>query len=426
MKKLFEHMINNANDEKLNIDKLPPQLAIYLSVIKRAGFHTEKSKKWLLSNPTEDSFSSIWEKITSHIKTHKNISIDSLKEMLQVEPYGLNEDASKFIVFLFLIINEPNIHFFREKTYQFDFDIDQLMDVWKNSKMYTVNWYKLSLEEETIFAKYIQIFDKYFETDYSKKNIKYIFQKLSSKFMALPKYCHQTKKLSDKAIALRSALIASKEPHLTFFELFPKALEYKDLNEVNIDSFIDDFKQAFNKIVFSYKKMALSIEQVLSESFDLSSKHYPFDNELEMILEKYLTEHDDKDVNAVYRACTTANDIVSFLNGLSLVLIHKKVDESFDHDVESLKQKIDLFANQVLSKLNIVEIINKRLVDVKKLKISTIDGDKNLVMTVDNKKVPSLRKTADEFLYNLEEILSKDEKLYLITLMAEKISKGKK
>lgn len=425
MKKLFEHMINNANDEKLGIDKLPPQLAIYLSVIKRAGFHTQKSEKWALSSPTEESFKHIWKKLTSYIKTHKNISINSIREMLQVEPYGLNEDAAKFVLFLFLIINEANIHFFREKTYQFDFDIDQLMDVWKNSKMYTINWYELSKEEESIFAKYIQIFDKYFETNYSKKNIKYIFQKLSSKFMALPKFCHQTKQLSVEAIALRSALTASKEPHLTFFELFPKALGFKDLNESNIDTFIEYFKQAFNEIVFSYKKMALKLEAELANSFDLSSRHYPFENELEVILEKYLNEHDDKDVNAIYRSCTTANDIVSFLNGLSLVLTYKKVDEAFDHDVNNLKENINTFASRVLSKLDIVEIINKRSVDVKKLKISTINGDKNLVMTVDKKKMPILRQKADNLLYNLEQTLTKDEKLYLITLMAEQAIKEK-
>lgn len=425
MKKLFEHMINNEEDEKLAIEKLPPQLAIYLSVIKQSGFHIFKDGKWTFTNPTKNNFSPIWEKLLNHTKSQKNITINSMINMLQVEPFGLNEDAAKFVVFLFLIINEQNIHFFREKTYQFDFDIDQLMDVWKNSKMYTISWYELSKEEETIFAKYIQIFDKYFDTTYSKKNIKYIFQKLSSKFMALPKYCHQTKKLSDKAIALRSALIASKEPHMTFFELFPKALNYKDLNKINVDDFIFDFKQAFNEIVFSYKNIALELEQIVAEAFDLSSKHYPFDTELETILEKYLSEHDDKNVNSVYRACATANDIVSFLNGLSLVLNFKKLDEAFDHDVKNLKQNIYVFANKVLSKLEITEIINKRPVDVKKLKISTINGDNHLIMTVDKKKLSELSKKAEKLLYNLEQNLTKDEKLYLITLMAEKVFEEK-
>jgi energy-coupling factor transporter ATP-binding protein EcfA2 len=423
MKKLFEHMMNNAEDERLAIEKLPPQLAIYLSVIKRSGFHVLKDGKWTLTSPTENNFSHIWKKLSDYIKSQKNIALDRIIDMFQLEPYGLNEDAAKFILFIFLIINEPNIHFFREKTYQFDFDIDQLMDVWKNSKMYTIKWYKLSKEEEIIFAKYINIFDKYFETDYSKKNIKYIFQKLSSKFMALPRYCHQTKKLSDKAIALRSSIIASKEPHTTFFELFPEALNYKNLNETNVDNFITEFKEAFNEIVFSYKKMALELEQVVTEAFDLSSNHYPFENELEIILEKYLTEHDDKDVSAAYRVCTTANDIISFLNGLSLLLSHKKVDETFDHDVKNLKQNINAFANRVLSKLDIAEIINNRPVDVKKLKISTIDGDNNLVMTVDKNKLPELSKKADDILYSLEQNLTKDEKLYLITMMAEKTFK---
>ncbi len=44
-------------------------------------------------------------------------------------------------------------------------------------------------------------------------------------------------------------------------------------------------------------------------------------------------------------------------------------------------------------------------------------------MTVDQKKLPRLSKKADELLYTLEQSLTKDEKLYLITLMAEKTLK---
>lgn len=426
MKKLFEHMINNEKDEKLNIEKLPPQLAIYLSVIKKSGFHKkdEKTKVWSFTDPTENNFTHVWQKLLKQIKTNKNISVNSLLDMLSIEPYGLNEDAAKFVLFVFLIINESHIHFFRENTYQYDFDIDQLMDVWKNSKLYTLSWYKLSKDEETIFAKYIQIFDQYIDTSYSKNNIKYIFQKLFAKLNALPKYCNQTKKLSDKAIKLRSGILASKEPHSTFFEVFPEAMDYKQLDTTNIDEYIVDFKQAFNEIVFSYKNMILEVEAFVSDAFDLSSKHYPFDNQLEIILEKYLSMHDDKNVNDIHRRCTTANDVVSFLNGLSLVLNNQKVDDAFDKDINDLKQEINSLANQVLSKLDIVELINNRPVDVKKMKITTVNGDNNLIVTVDKDKLSELSGIADKLLYTLPTSLTQDERLYLITLMAEEALKG--
>lgn len=425
MKKLFEHMINNEQDENLGIEKLPAHMAIYLSVIKRSGLHSEKSGKWSFSIPAEKNFELAWKELLKFTKHNQSVTINSLVDLLRKVPYGLNEDAAKFVVFLFLIINESKIHFFRENTYQFDFDIDQIMDVWKNTKLYIVRWYELTKDEETIFTKYIQIFDKYIETDYSKKSIKYVFQKLYKNLNALPKYCHQTNSLSKRANALRTGILASKEPYATFFKVFPNALNYEELNQANVDDFIKDFKHAFNEIVFSYKKAILELEQVVVEAFDLSAEHYPFDNQLETILEKYLNEHDDKEVGSVYRAATTANGIVSFLNGLSLVLNYKKIDDAFDHDIKDLKQNIHTFANKVLSKLDIVELINKRPVDVKKLKITTVDGDSNLIMTVDKKKLPKLSEKADELLYTLDQNLSKDEKLYLITMMAEKTLKGK-
>lgn len=424
VKMLFKHMIEHANEENLGIKKTPPEKAIYLSVVKKSGLHKLKSNQhWGFAQPKQCNFKPLWQMLSKQLKSNKTISVSHLMEMSTKAPFGLNEDAAKFFVFLFLIVNEGNIHFFRENTYQFDFDIDQVMDIWKNTKLYTIRWYKLSKDEEAIFAKYLQIFDNYFDTSYNKQNIKYVFQKLYTKLSALPNYCRQTRKISKSAASLRSAILSSKEPYISFFEAFPTAIGYEKLDISNADKFIVDFKQTFNEIVFSYKDMILNLEQFVAATFNFANKHYPFGNELETILEKYLREHDDKDANNIYRMCTTANDLVSFLNGLSLVLCHKKIDDAFDKDIQDFKRNLNTFAQHVLSKLDIIELINNRPVDVKKLKVSTLHGESDIVVSVENKKVSELSTIADKVLYNLPHDLTKEEKLYLIALLAEETSK---
>jgi len=169
--------------------------------------------------------------------------------------------------------------------------------------------------------------------------------------------------------------------------------------------------------------MILDLEQTVATAFNLTNKHYPFGNEFESILDKYLTEHDDKNANDLYRMATTANDLVAFLNGMSLVINHKKVDDAFDKDIQDFKRNIRTFAQKVLSKLDIIELINKRPVDVKKLKVSTLHGESDVVVSVDNEKVPELSNIAENVLYNLPHNLTKEEKLYLIALLAEEASK---
>lgn len=425
VKMLFKHMIEYENEENLNIEKTPPEKAIYLSVVKKSGLHQfdSKSKKWVFKQPNQCNFKPLWQELTKQIKQNQSISVIKLIDVFTKEPFGLNEDAAKFVVFLFLITNESHIHFFRENTYQFDFDIDQIMDIWKNTKLYTIKWYELTKDEEIIFAKYVQIFDQYFDVSYNKRNIKFIFQKLFTKLSALPKYCHQTQQLSKRAIALRSSILSSKEPHTSFFILFPKAVGYEYLNVNNVDDFITTFKTAFNEIVFSYKKMILDLEQTVATAFELSNKHYPFGNELESILEKYLYKYDDRKVNNIYRMCTTANDLVAFLNGLSLILNHKKVDDAFDRDIQDFKQNIRAFAQQILSKLNIIDLINERPIDVKKLKVSTLHGESDIIVSVENQKVSELSNLAEKMLYNLPSTLTKSEKLYLIALMVEEAAR---
>ncbi len=425
VKMLFKHMLEHENDADLGIEKTPPEKAIYLSVVKRSGLHVlnPKNQMWEFSKPIECHFSPAWQMLTKQMEKGQMLSVTTLMDALTEKPFGLNEDAAKFVVFLFLIVNESHIHFFRENTYQFDFDVDQVMDIWKNTKLYTIRWYELSKDEEAIFTKYIHIFDLYFDAGYTKQNIKFVFQKLYTKLNSLPKYCHQTQKLSENAINLRSSILSSKEPHTSFFELFPKAIGFESLTTDNVDDFIDAFKQAFNEIVFSYKSMILDLEQMVATTFNLTNKHYPFGNEFESILDKYLQEHDDKDANDLYRMATTANDLVAFLNGMSLVINHKKVNEAFDKDIQDFKRNIKIFAQKVLSKLDIIELINKRPVDVKKLKVSTLHGESDVVVSVDNEKVPKLSNIAENMLYNLPHNLTKEEKLYLIALLAEEASK---
>ena len=425
VKMFFKHMLEHDNETGLGIQKTPPEKAIYLSVVKRSGLHVlnAKNQTWEFSEPNDCNFTPVWKMLTKQMKKGHVLSVATLIDALTEKPFGLNEDAAKFVVFLFLIVNESHIHFFRENTYQFDFDVDQVMDIWKNTKLYTIRWYELSKDEEAIFAKYIHIFDQYFDAGYTKQNIKFVFQRLFTKLHSLPKYCHQTQKLSENAINLRSSILSSKEPHTSFFELFPKAIGFTSLTADNVDSFIDAFKQAFNEIVFSYKAMILDLEQTVATAFNLANKHYPFGNEFESILDKYLKEHDDKDANDLYRMATTANDLVAFLNGISLVINHKKVDDAFDKDIQDFKRNLKTFAQKVLSKLDIIELINQRPVDVKKLKVSTLHGESDIVISVDNEKVPKLSSIAENVLYNLPHNLTREERLYLIAMLAEEASK---
>ena len=121
--------------------------------------------------------------------------------------------------------------------------------------------------------------------------------------------------------------------------------------------------------------------------------------------------------------CSTANDLVTFLNGLSLVLNDKKVDDAFDKDIQDFKRNTKRFAQHVLSKLDIIEIINKRPVDVRKLRISTLTGESHIIASVKNEKKPELMKLVETVNYNLPNNLTKEEKLYLIALLAEEAAK---
>lgn len=424
VKQLFEALLNYSDKEFLGIEKNPPEKAIYLSVIQKAGLHKFTKGVGQVTKPKKLNFEPSWNALEKRLKKGNVETLDELISLMQEAPYGLNELASKFYIFLFLITHENNINFFRDNTYQFDFDIHEIMFMWKNTKKYTLQWYELTKDQEELFGEYLQLFTNYVDLGFSKQGIKAVSHSLYEKYNHLPAYCRQTLSISEGAQKLRSAISSSKEPNETFFVEFPKALGYEDVNTNNIKQYIEDYRKAFNEIVFSYKNVILDLDKYIAKSFNLLDPHYPYNNQLSELFEKFANVVDSSDSTKYYRVFTSSYGLVEFINDLAFILMEKKVSNFFDHDVDSFKRKIDKLSQEILSKVDIVDLIQNQAVEAKKLKITTLNGSIERVVSVEKSKIEKLNSLADQLLDNLDSDLDENEKAYVASLLAEKTWRG--
>ena len=413
VKKLFDAMMKYSHKYNLGIEKFPAEKALYLSVIKPAGFHKEVKGKWILSEPDNLNFHNVWKFIEKNLS--KKIYLESLIEELAKEPFGLNKSMALFVVSLFIIVNEETIHIVRDNTYTYNLTIDLLMNMWKATDKYQLERIKLSSKEANLFKAYVQITTDLTEYSYSKDKVSSIIKTLHGKFTVLPNYAKNTQKISKESIALRSAIISMKDPKDAFFRMFPNALGYKDIENIPNDEFTTKFKSAFNEIALSYKKEVIEFEKFFSEIFHFESQSFPYSNALVQLSEKLSKVKSlDTQTKALIRSFNYSDTLLALVNSISMILINKKLDECYDNDIVILRERLHDIANKTLLKLELAEVATETK-DVRKVSLASLESNLNRVITIDKKKLDTINKEVLNLKQRIPKDYTPDEKLFLIS-----------
>ncbi len=419
IKRLFIFMLEKNNLQSLGFesDKYPPEKALYLSVIKPSGMHQKVNNIWILTKPKNLNFDKIWDFLEKTLK--EKIGVDKLIEKLSNEPFGLNAQSSLFFISLFIITNHSFVSIFRDNTYKYQLDIDLIMNMFKAYKKYELQYIKLNKKEQEIFKIYLTIINDISNTTYSKGNIQKIIKTLYLNFDKLPEYAKNSQNLSQKAKNLRSALLSAKEPYQTFFTLFPKALGYDNIEQINKDKFIKEFKNSFNEIVLSYKLLISDLENYIAKAFLLEHTSFPYGSESINLSDKFLKMPLDREERAFIQNFKYSNSLIEFIDTTSVIFNNKKITQSYDNEIIILKEKISNCADKLLSKLDILQLSSKNTI---KTRVIVTKKDKiiNKIVSIDKKRADILNLNLIELKkLLLTQNLSKNEKLYIISQLFE-------
>lgn len=414
VKKLFEAMLKSEDKADFDIEKFPPQKALYLSVIKPSGIHKQqKDGSWKLSDPDKLNFTPVWKKIKKQLS--KKIPLTSLVETLKKEPFGLHEVSAMFVISLYILVNREKMHIIHDNTYKYTLTLDLLMHMWKATDRYQLQYISLSKDEEQLFQAYVQITTDLTEYSYSTEKVSSIIKTLYSKFTLLPHYAQNTQKISKEAKALRSALVSMKDPKEAFFILFPKALGYKSSENISNDEFTQKFKTAFNEIALSYKNEIIELEQFFAKLFHFNHTVFPFGDNL-IKLSKKLSSVDslDTEIKALLRSFNYANSFISLIDNIAIILINKKIEDCYDNDINILKDKLTVVANKILSKLELADIATDSK-DVRKISLASFDSSLDRVVSIDKEKLDIINQEMEKLKKSIPNNFTQEEKLYLIS-----------
>lgn len=280
-KSLIRSLVRDWDDENLGFpkDKFPPEKTIFLTLIKEGGFvNTNNDGQKELGRPSNPAFVDLWEQSEAFLNTAKTgkRNLQEFKEMLLEKPLKLKKGFVDFWIPIYLFIKRDDFALFEKEVYIPTITAQTLEIVTKNPHKYYVKAFNIEGVNLSLFKKYRTLLGQKESIPSSQSFIETIKPFLIF-YKGLTQYAKKTSRLPKPTIAFREAIAKAKNPEKTFFNDFPTALGYSNLDKLEQDTdllneYIDELYQSLQQIRRSFEELQNRFENCICASLGVENK----------------------------------------------------------------------------------------------------------------------------------------------------------
>jgi hypothetical protein len=293
-KDLLKDLLNSKEQEFLGYadDTFPPEKTIYLSMLHKPGFHKKGKNVWELGAPADDSgFKELWEASEEFFESTKSgkRELTDLISLLEKPPYGMKAGFIEMWIPIYLIIKQNDFALFQEEAYVPELNFEIINLTYRNPKLFEVKAFHISDLKKTLFAKYRSLLNQDEKVAFSNKSFVETIRPLLLIYAELNEYARTTRKISNSAQKLRSAIKSATDPEQAFFDDFISALGFAGLKDLESDKAIKNLIYQLDKCIeeikFSYDRLVDRIGECLLVTLDYKGKKY--EEYLSLIKDRY-------------------------------------------------------------------------------------------------------------------------------------------
>ncbi|WP_241330081.1 hypothetical protein [Chryseobacterium arthrosphaerae] len=387
-KNLMKRLLQDVSEENIgfNPSLFPPEKTIYLSLVKGTGIHRFEEDQYILTNPTDKSFDELW-KIGNHFLTTSKYSKRNLNDFIELllnKPFKLKQGFIDFWLLLFILIKKNDFALFSQDIYIPEITIETLDLISKNPKAFEIKAFDVDGVRLKMFNKYRELLEQTKKDRVSNLTFIETIKPFLKFYRELPEYSKNTKRLGKKSLALRSAIVNSKDPETTFFEDIPSALGTNIIELQNdrnkLSEYLIDLQDSIKEIRGSYSSLLERFEAFIFS--DIIGEKASFDQYKLQLQKRFknIKTHLLKPNQKVFiqRLNSPLDDKNSWLNSLVQVCLGKTLDRISDNE----ESKLYTIFTDVISELdNLTEISNNDFNDEKeevlKIEITSFDSGSN-------------------------------------------------
>jgi len=425
---LFE--FSNFKNLKFEDDKFPPEKSIYLTLLKNTGIHRREDFEYILAEPTDKTYSDLWKVSEEFIESakNKNKSIAEFINILHSKPIKLKHGFIDFWIPIFLFIKQEDFALFANNAFIPNLKIDIIDLLVRKPDDFTIKTFDITGVKLDIFNKYRELINLESKEKAEKTSFIETIRPFLTFYKDLPEYTKSTKRLSKNSLRLREAIAKAKDPEQTFFEDFPIALGFKNLDLKHNEDFLKDFvfhlQTSIKDLRTCFSDLINRIEVKILDTLGINNSE--FAEYKPVIIKRYRNIKTHlllpKQKSFYTRLNSPIDDKKTWITSLSHDLLNKPVEQMKDEEEEFLYEKIK---NSFAELDNLIEI-HKVHIENSKDEILKFDITTTNKGTITNQIIipQNKMKQVNDLQKKIEEIIGDDEnisKAALIKVLQQKI-----
>ncbi|MBV2089318.1 MAG: hypothetical protein KUF72_00355 [Candidatus Thiodiazotropha sp. (ex Ctena orbiculata)] len=285
--KLAIAMFNNEAKADLDIDKFPPEKAIYRACLRETKLHVLcDDGKWIFQGPKSARKSDdpcniypVWQRIEAFLNsTEKQAkSLIELNLELMAPPFGIKEGMLPILYLAVLMANQQELAVYESRIYTPYLSEEQIERFLKRPDEFTVQRFRITGLNQSIH----EVYSNTLFSDGKQRSILALAKPIAKMVFTLPSYTLTTQAgLSSRAQAVRNAFKLSKSPIKLMMEELPKALG------INLDKARDDedeLKSLSKRLMDTLRELQYCLPNLKDQFREMLAQAFSQDKAIELV-----------------------------------------------------------------------------------------------------------------------------------------------
>ncbi|RKU28297.1 hypothetical protein C6495_15215 [Candidatus Poribacteria bacterium] len=366
-RKLIQAMLENGAEEKLGITGYPPEMSIYLSLLRDTGIHRSVKGVWGFHPPElsdKNRMEPTWKAIAAFLGECEMTRqpITKLYERLAAPPLGVRSGPLPILLCATILHYRTEIALYENGSFVADISMPVFERLIKAPEKFELKRFRLSGVRTDVLSQFVEVLKQPAATD--TPDLLTIVAPLMRFIAELPKYTLLTQTLSEEAKTLRKTVLDAREPDALIFEQLPKAMgcppfradaapeasavkASPHLMGRSPDAFFKRLQDALAELGGAYDILLNSIEQLLGSAFALKQVNEALRRELASRAESLLAVTVETRLKGfLIRACDLGLDFTGWLEAIATFLANKPPSSWNDTDTAQFEVNLSELARK--------------------------------------------------------------------------------
>jgi hypothetical protein len=357
--KLVEAMATAPDKPRLDMDdsKRPPEMALYLSILKNGGFHAENEGSWSfrLPSPPKDLCRLLpaMRRITELLQApglDAMVPVTDIFDGLSRTPYGIRDGLQPFVLAIYLATNHQHVALYEDGTFLPEVGGEVFFRLMKEPQFFHVQYCEIDGVRADVFSLLLRLL-KITPRDAERADLIDLVRPLTI-FISreIPEYSRKTSTLSATAIAVRRALLDARDPVKLVFTMLPEACGLPPIGLEGVKEpaeLASRLRRALHEMRMAYPMLIHRLEKAIFAAFDTDKSDEDGHNIImgrAAQLATVLTEPVLK--SFVIRVADVGLDQRSWVESIANLLTRKSCERWMDGDETEFHHQLEIAAGR--------------------------------------------------------------------------------